>query len=76
MIATVSKWGNSLALRIPQPLAAELGIGENSSVSLKIEGDCLCVEKELSLEELCAMITDDNRHELMDFGPSVGKEIV
>ena len=76
MDATVGKWGNSLALRIPQQIAAQLGVTENSSVSLKVEGNCLVVEKEYSLEELCSQITDGNRHELVDFGPPVGKEII
>lgn len=76
MVTTISKWGNSLALRIPQSIAAELGVTENSSVSLKIEGDCLCVERELTLEEMLATYTEDQRHELVDFGPPVGKEMI
>ena len=76
MITNITKWGNSLALRIPQSLAAELGVKENSSVSLKIEGDCLCVEREQSLEEMLSTFTEDQRHELVDFGPPVGKEII
>ena len=76
MLTTVTKWGNSLALRIPQSLAAELGVVENSSVSIKLEGDRLYIQRELSLEEMVSMITDENRHKLIEFGPAVGKEIV
>jgi len=72
----ISKWGNSLALRIPRSVAEELGIKENSSVYLTVNEGSLCVEKEPSLEELAAMITDENRQELVDFGPAVGKEEV
>lgn len=71
---TISKWGNSLALRIPQAIAAKMGIKENSNVYLTIKDDCLCIEKDYSLEELAAMINDENRQELVDFGPEVGKE--
>jgi antitoxin MazE len=73
---TISKWGNSLALRIPQTIAAELGIKENSSVYLTVKNDCLYIEKDYTLEELAAMITDENRQELEDFGPDVGKEVI
>jgi hypothetical protein len=34
------------------------------------------VEKEATLEELAALITDENRQELVDFGPAVGNEEV
>lgn len=71
---TISKWGNSLAVRIPQGIATKLGIKENSSVYLTIKDNCLLIEKDNSLEELAAMITDENRQELVDFGPDVGKE--
>jgi antitoxin MazE len=72
----ISKWGNSLALRIPQSLAEEMGIRENSSVYLAVHEGSLCVEKEATLEELAALITDENRQELVDFGPAVGNEEV
>jgi antitoxin MazE len=76
-LTTVTKWGNSLALRIPQALAAQLGVMENSSVSLRIEGkDRLVIERELSIEEMLESFTEENRHELVDFGPPVGKEII
>jgi antitoxin MazE len=73
---TISKWGNSLALRIPQAIAEQLGVKENSSVYLTVKNDCLYIEKDYSLEELAAMITDENRHELQDFGPDVGEEVI
>jgi antitoxin MazE len=73
---TISKWGNSLALRIPQAIAEQLGVKENSSVYLTVKDNILCIERDYSLEELAAMITDENRQDLVDFGPDVGKEVV
>lgn len=73
---TISKWGNSLALRIPQAIAVQLGVKENSSVYLTVKNDCLFIEKDHTLEELAAMITDENRQELVDFGLDVGKEVI
>lgn len=36
MIATVSKWGNSLAIRIPQNLAKEIQVVEGSEVETQV----------------------------------------
>ena len=34
MKAKIQKWGNSLALRIPKPIAEDLGVAQNSLVDL------------------------------------------
>ena len=73
---TISKWGNSLALRIPHAIAEQLGVKENTSVYLTIKNDCLVIEKDYSLKELAAMITEENRQDLEDFGPDVGREVI
>ena len=75
-IATVAKWGNSLALRIPQTIAAQLGIQENSSVSLELDGDRLVIKRGDTLDDMLAMVTDDNKHQLIDFGVPRGNEII
>ena len=74
--STIKKWGNSLALRIPKAYAAELGVAENSSVSLEVIGNRLIVKRGQTLEEMLACISDENKHELVDFGESRGKEII
>ena len=74
--ATVTKWGNSLALRIPRSIAAQLGVRENSNVSLELEGDRLIIRRDQTLDEMLAMVTDENRHQLIDFGAPRGKEII
>ena len=38
METRVQKWGNSLALRIPKPLAIQIGLEPNSSVELSLRG--------------------------------------
>ena len=43
MQATVKKWGNSLALRLPQSMAAGLHLEEGSTVSLTVEDHALVV---------------------------------
>lgn len=82
MLATISKWGNSRALRIPKQLALEAGLDFGSKVEIVLEDGQLRIvsvkEKEprYTLEELVAQITPENRHEEWDTGPPVGKEIL
>ena len=80
METRIGKWGNSLALRIPQSLAARLGLTLNSSVELTSEEGKLVasvVEPPLSeLDELLAGITDSNLHGEIETGPAVGRELL
>ncbi|MEO7634910.1 MAG: AbrB/MazE/SpoVT family DNA-binding domain-containing protein [Sphingomicrobium sp.] len=75
----VKRWGNSLAVRLPATLAAELGLRENDPVDIRRDGDGVRIEKvaidDPTLEELLARITPENRHPETDWGPPVGKEI-
>ncbi len=79
MLATVSKWGNSRALRIPKELALEAGLDFGSKVEIVLEDGGLRLisvkEPRYTLEELVAQITPENRHEAVDWGPPVGKEV-
>jgi antitoxin MazE len=75
----VQKWGNSLALRIPKSFAAEAGLHVNAAVELSLVEGALVVERvtpqSLTLDELLAGITDDNKPGEWETGPPVGKEI-
>jgi len=79
MQTRVQKWGNSLAVRIPKLLAAELGLKRNSPVELTLEDGRLALtpatESALSLEDLLALVTEENQHHEIDTGPSVGREV-
>ncbi len=71
----IAKWGNSLALRIPQSLAEEMGIKENSAVYITVEEKSLCIKKKLALDEMVETVTPDNvQRELIDHGKPRGKE--
>ncbi|MEP7362859.1 MAG: AbrB/MazE/SpoVT family DNA-binding domain-containing protein [Acidobacteriota bacterium] len=75
----VAKWGNSLAVRIPQAILREAGLAEGDHVSLGVAGDGSIVlrsaKPKYSLEELVNGITPKNRHGETDWGPPVGKEV-
>lgn len=77
MKVRISKWGNSLALRIPGQLARELGIREGSELNLDREGETLVLgmKKRPTLEELLERVTPDQVHREIDWGPPVGSEI-
>jgi antitoxin MazE len=79
METKVKKWGNSLALRIPKPLALEIGLEDDSPVELSLsEGKLVIapiVEGELSLDLLLAQVTETNLHSEVDTGPAVGGEV-
>ncbi len=78
MQARIQKWGNSLAVRIPKPFALEVGLEQNSLVTVSVsEGKLLLepVKPSYSLQKLLAEITPDNLHQEVGTGPAVGNEV-
>jgi antitoxin MazE len=79
MRATIQKWGNSLALRIPKVVSKELGIEEATAVEMRVDNSALIVKakktKKLVLKELLAKINDKNCHEAIETDPAIGKEV-
>ncbi len=78
MKTSVRKWGNSLALRIPKPLAEEIGLEQDSPVELSLVDGSLVIEPAaeppITLESLLAQVTEDNLHAEMETGPAIGVE--
>ena len=78
MNATVQKWGNSLALRIPKNLADDVDLHQGSVVELEVvEGDMVVKpkkERKLSLRQMVKRITKKNLHAETDWGRPMGKE--
>jgi antitoxin MazE len=79
MKTRIQKWGNSLALRIPKALAAGAQLEQDSLVELTLVDGRLTLfpiaQPALTLEELLAQVTDENRHREVDTGPAVGNEV-
>lgn len=79
MKATIQKWGNSLALRIPKSFATHSKIQQGSVVDLSLDNGRMIVEptkeEEYSLQDLLARVTKENLHAEVDFGAPVGKEV-
>ena len=79
MTATIQKWGNSLALRIPQAVAKQIHVQEGDSVTLRVSAAGLTLKpapKHLSLDDLLAQVTPENLHPATDWGSDVGREVL
>ena len=79
MQVQVSKWGNSLGLRLPQAMARQIGVGEGGNVRITAEGSRLIIEAaapRYRLGDLLKNMTPDTAHAAFDWGPDLGREIV
>ena len=77
--STISKWGNSLAVRIPLAIAKQASLGEGDPVALTIASDGGIVlrpaRRKYELADLVGRITRKNRHHETDWGPLQGQEL-
>jgi antitoxin MazE len=76
--AQMSKWGNSLAIRIPKEVAEKAALREGDVLILEVEAKgaiAMKVESSLpSLKQLVSAITRENIHSETDWGEPVGNE--
>ena len=73
----VTRWGNSLAVRIPKALAEQTALHEGSEVELSITDGVLTVRPKApayTLEQLLDQVGPENRHDEIDWGEPQGKE--
>jgi len=77
---TIQKWGNSLALRVPKAIAAQVEIQEGSTVDLVPTEEGLLVKARRGpryrLSELLSGVSAKNRHAETNWGKSRGGEVV
>jgi antitoxin MazE len=81
MQTSVQKWGNSLAVRIPNEYIKEIKIHQGSPVEIKRDKNKITIipimkktNKE-KLHELLSKITKQNLHKEFDWGKRMGNEI-
>jgi antitoxin MazE len=73
---TVTKWGNSLGIRIPKPLAKKLKLKEGTPIEMDLKDDSIVIRrKRYDLETLLSQITPDNLHDEVSTGKPVGHEV-
>lgn len=80
MKAQMVKWGNSLAVRIPKPVAEEAKLKKGDSLEIKAAADGHLelhrVTKLPTLAQLVSQITPENRYSEISTGAEVGREVV
>lgn len=78
MITTVQKWGNSLGVRIPKPMAEDTRLHEGSQVDVREEDDRLIIvpvkQPRFRLDDLLKGVSKKNLHQELEFGVPEGKE--
>ena len=75
--AQIVKWGNSLAVRIPKPLAEVAGLTEGDRVLMEAADGRIALrraDQPPSLRELVAQITAENRYDETSTSRERGKE--
>ena len=80
MITThIRKWGNSLAIRFPQSLLAQVDLQADGEVEICIDQGRLILspvkKPRYTLDELLAQISPENLHAEIDPGKPVGNEV-
>jgi antitoxin MazE len=79
--ALVSKWGNSLAIRLPKAAVASLQVREGEPVDLAIEGNTLRIRASrphYTLEQLVAAMRPEDQPGTLDdvMSPPLGDEML
>ena len=75
MHAIVQKWGNSLGLRIPPFWAKDNDIKNGSTVEVIMEKEKIIIlPLKKSLDDMLALVNEENIHSEVSTGYAVGKE--
>ncbi|MFA7308922.1 MAG: AbrB/MazE/SpoVT family DNA-binding domain-containing protein [Patescibacteria group bacterium] len=74
----IQKWGNSYGVRVPKDILKLMGLKDGSKVTVSEKNHQIVIahpKKKETLADLLARVTLENRHELVDWGSPVGKEV-
>lgn len=78
MEAVIRKWGNNPALRLPTAVLKEAGYQIEQKVDLIVSRGRIIIQPaergEYDLEALIGGINEENRHDEINLGASIGKE--
>jgi len=78
MQATIQKWGNSLAVRIPKAFVKEAHVAYGTTVNLSLDDGRIIIDPhpvpEYRLADLLKGVTKQNRHAEIETGSPVGQE--
>jgi len=74
----LSKWGNSLGVRLPKSVTREVRLDEGDTVQVSVDNGTIVIRPSrprYSLDELVRRITPKNRHDVTDWGGKRGNEM-
>ena len=74
----VQKWGNSLAVRLPKPVAKDARLEEGSVIDVRVVGGKLVavpVGPKYVLADLLRSVKNGNLHGEIETGTAVGREV-
>ena len=79
-MSAIQRWGNSLAVRIPGPLAKQLQVQAGTPVEMQVERGALVLRPrgrpKYRLKDLLRNCKPRQLHGEIDFGPDVGREVI
>lgn len=79
MKVVVKKWGNSASVRIPAAVMEAARLHLDQPVDVREEAGRIVIEPiregAYDLATLVAGITEENRHDAVETGPPVGREV-
>ncbi len=79
MKVVVRKWGNSASVRIPAAVMEAARLHLDQPVDIREEAGRIVIEPirdaAYDLATLVAGITEENRHDAVETGPPVGREV-
>ncbi|ECT8082590.1 type II toxin-antitoxin system antitoxin MazE [Salmonella enterica subsp. enterica serovar Carrau] len=78
--SNVKRWGNSPAVRIPASVMQALNLNIDDEIKIELVEGKLIIEPvtneiEFSLDQLVNGITEENLHDLIEWGAPVGAEV-
>lgn len=80
MITKISRWGNSLGIRIPKPIVENLHLNIGSEVVVNQENGTIVIKPTNSdtapMDELIFGMTEDGLMDQFEDYPEIGKEII
>lgn len=77
MNSKLTRWGNSLGIRIPKQIAEQARLSEGDEIEISQEGNKIILtsrKKSYSLDELLEGMTEEHLHSEVDWGKPEGKE--
>ncbi|TSC58453.1 MAG: antitoxin [Candidatus Peregrinibacteria bacterium Greene0416_62] len=71
----LTKWGNSLGIRLPKIFAMNMGMHAGDEIRVDIQDQSIVLSKEETLDDLLARIDTNNIHPETNTGAVRGKEV-